>query len=367
VTLSPIARQLIGFGPHLRRHGFAVATGQLIDFLRAIALLGPNSIEDIRRAAVAVLVVSREREDEFNALFDAYFLGFGLALPETDQREDESVEAHEPTGMQAEALETEDERPAGERAASAERLTQRSLAEEDDDRALAAFERVAPRQLPSRKSYRKAAARRGQGIDLRRTLRLLVRSGGEVVALIRQRRVLRHRRILLLIDVSGSMKEHTEQYMRFAHALTMAGRQVEVFALGTRLTRISDALRIRSRQQALRAVSLGVADIDGGTRIGEALQALLSVPRYLGFARGAFVIVLSDGLERGGHERMVDATRQLAALAWRISWLSPLATGDEFRPQTQALMAASQHLDSMGRSDRLEEVASHVLNAGKAG
>ena len=365
MTLPRTARHLIGFGPHLRQHGFAVATDQLIDFLRGIACLGPESIDDVRRAAIALLGIRREREDEFNALFDAYFLGFGLARVDMVRPDDVEVEAHEPMGMQTEAIEVEDDRPAGELAAAAERLTRRQLAEPDEDSILAAFSRQAPHRLPRRKSYRHIPARRGNKIDLRRTLQKVVRSGGEAVTLVRQRRKMRQRRILLLIDVSGSMKEQTELFMGFAHALTAAANHVEVFTLGTRLTRITAALRHRNRVQALRVIGEQVADIDGGTRIGEALQAFLAVPRYLGFARGALIVVLSDGLERGGPGRMVESVRRLSGLAWRISWLSPLAAGDGFRPETEGLRAASKHLDVVGAGGSLDAVARHFLEAGR--
>ncbi len=365
MTLPPAAQHLTGFGPYLRRHGFLVATDQLIDFLRGIACLGPDSIEDVRRAAIALLAIRREREEEFNALFDAYFLGSGLARQDADRSDDDEIEAYEPTGMQAEAIEVEDDRPTGERAAADERLTQRHLSESDHDRVLAAFARQAPLRLPRRKSYRHIPARQGSKIDLRRTLQLVVRSGGEAIRLVRQRRKMRQRRILLLIDVSGSMKEQTGHFMEFAHALTAAASQVEVFTLGTRLTRITVALRNRNRSQALQDVGEQVADIDGGTRIGEALQVFLAVPRYLGFARGALIVVLSDGLERGDPGHMVESIRRLSALAWRVSWLSPLAAGDGFRPETAGLRAASKHLDVLGAGDGLDAVAKHFLEVAR--
>ncbi len=112
-----------------------------------------------------------------------------------------------------------------------------------------------------------------------------------------------------------------------------------MFTFGTRLTRVTRPLRIKRREQALRAAAHLVSDWDGGTRIGDALQAFLAVPRFAGYARGAAVLVVSDGLERGDVAAMRDAVAKLSRRAWRLSWLTPLATGRAFTPQTAALVA----------------------------
>src|SRR5690606_4115355 len=159
---------------------------------------------------------------------------------------------------------------------------------------------------------------------------------GEVVRLPTLDRRQRRRRVLLLIDVSGSMKDNTDTYLRFAHALAQATDRLEVFTLGTRLTRISRALRRRSPDQALALASTLVADWDGGTRLGDALQAFLAVPRFAGFSRGSLCVVLSDGLERGDHAAMTEGMEKLSRLSWAILWLNPLAGGQDYSAQTAA-------------------------------
>jgi uncharacterized protein with von Willebrand factor type A (vWA) domain len=166
--------------------------------------------------------------------------------------------------------------------------------------------------------------------------------------------------VLLLIDVSGSMKDQTDGYLRFAHALARATDRVEVFTLGTRLTRISRALRGRNRDQALALASTLVADWDGGTRLGDALQAFLAVPRFAGFARGALVVILSDGLERGDPEALTDAVERLSRLAWATLWLNPLASGDA-RPETEALTAILPFIDRMGDGSSPQRLCAEVL------
>ena len=150
--------------------------------------------------------------------------------------------------------------------------------------------------------------------------------------------------------------------MRLAHALAQAASNIEVFTLGTRLTRITRALRLKRREQALEAAGHLVSDWDGGTRIGDALQAFLAVPRFGGYARGAAVIIVSDGLERGDVSALRDAVAKLSRRAWRLSWLTPLATGPGFRPQTEALIAIAPFVDDLVDGSSSAAVVSHLLS-----
>ena len=188
-----------------------------------------------------------------------------------------------------------------------------------------------------------------------------MRYDGEVLTLPRTRRRRRQRRVLLLIDVSGSMKAQTGAALRFAHAMCRAAERIEVFTLGTRLTRVTRPLRLAHPEQALdRAASL-VADWDGGTRLGDALQAYLNLPRYAGFARGAHVLVLSDGLERGDPMILVEAVRRLSKLAWRLDWLTPLAADPGYAPGTEAMRLILPHLDRLAPGGSLNALCAHIL------
>ncbi len=359
LPLPRAAEPFVTFPALLRAHGFAVSPDQTIGFIEAIGLLGPRDIDDIRRAGVAMLAIPKDREAEFDALFRAHFLDQTIAadLP----GEDETVEAYEPTGAEEQIDQPTDEDEAGEEAATAERLSTRDFAPADDNEALARFRRLAGARLPRRRSYRYRPTHLGRVPDLRRTLRDAARRDGEVFTLPMRMRKTRQRRIALLIDVSGSMKERTESSLRFAHALVRSAERAEVFTLGTRLTRVTPALRARDADQALARVSTLVADFDGGTRIGEALQAYLAVPRFAGFARGAAVVILSDGLERGGPEAMTDAVLRLSRMAWRLTWLTPLAAEPGYQPETAALAAVLPHLDGLGDASSLDAVCDHIL------
>ena len=153
--------------------------------------------------------------------------------------------------------------------------------------------------------------------------------------------------------------------MRLAHALVQGGERVEAFTLGTRLTRVTRPLKHRSAQQALALASGLVADWDGGTRLGEALAVFLSVPRFASHARGALVIVVSDGLERGGPEALVSAMTRLGALAWSVLWLSPLAADPAYRPETGAMRGILPLLDRLGDGSGPQAIAGEILQFSK--
>lgn len=368
LALSPLpaaTRPLVGFATLLRGNGFAVAPEQTVAFLSAVDLLGPRSIEDVRRAAAATLAPPHERRETFDALFDAHFLGAaGEPGEDDDFQPDDDMKVEEEGGHQ-EILIGEEIHETGREATSAEALAVRRLTPPDDGETLRRFARDLPEALPRRRGYRRRSARRGPGFDLAASLKAAIRNDGEVMALKRWRRNTRVRPILLLVDVSGSMKQRTDANLAFAHALVHGAPRVEVFTFGTRLTRLTTVLKRRNRARALALAADLVADWDGGTRIGDALQAFLAVPRFAGYARGAVVLILSDGLERGDPRAMVQAVGRLAARAHRIDWLSPLAADGAYRPETEGLAAIRPLLASLTNGGTTSAICRHVLSLGR--
>ena len=360
-TMPAPARHLAGFPPFLRGFGFATSPEQTVAFLEAVELLGPRGIDDVRRAAVATLAPAHERAGEFGALFRAWFHGELAPVPGESDDETE-VRVHDEGGAAFEPSDGTDLGESGQSATAAELLGDRRFPAGAGIERLRRFAREAPERLPRRRGLRRRRARRGDIVDLSRALRAAVRHGGDTPVIPWRRRAPRQRRILLLVDVSGSMKEHTETALRFAHALHRASERMEGFTLGTRLTRITAALRLRNPEAALARASGLVSDWDGGTRIGDALAAFLAVPRFAGFAHGAAVVVLSDGLERGGPDTITGAVARLSRLAWRVSWLTPLAADPGFRPETTALAAIAPYLDDLGDGSSPEALCGHMLS-----
>jgi hypothetical protein len=362
--LPRAARIFVSFVALLRANSFAVAPEQTTAFLTAIELLGPRDLRDIRQAALATLAPPPERRATFDRLFDLHFRGNEALERVDDGEDDETVRLQEEGRGDEEPLLSDEANESGLTATRTEALVERRFAHSTTD-ALRRLSREAPRRLPRRRGHRRMRARRGPFADLRRTLRDSVRSDGEILRLGHMKRRQRPRKFLLLIDVSGSMKSRTEDNMKLAHALVQAAPNVEVFTFGTRLTRVTRALRLKRREQALSAAAHLVSDWDGGTRIGDALQAFLAVPRFGGYARGAAVVVVSDGLERGEPDALRDAAAKLSRRAWRVSWLTPLAAGPGFRPQTEALIAIERFVDDLVDGGSSASIVAHVLALGR--
>jgi hypothetical protein len=359
------ARPFVAFGARLRAHGFAVVTDQTVAFLAAVRLLGPRSIEDVRGAAVATLAPQPEQRPLFDALFDQHFLGAMAEPVDADQWQPDEDMAVQDDGAAREVLLGDEVNETGQQATGAEALSVRALRGADDGNLLSRFAAALPSALPRRVSRRFHRARRGQRFDLARSLKAAMRTDGEVMSLKRRRRGTRPRPLLLLIDVSGSMKQRSDANLAIAHIVVQAVARAEVFTFGTRLTRLTRALKLRNAEQALSTASALVADWDGGTRIGDALLAFLAVPRFAGYARGATVVVLSDGLERGDPAAMIEGVRRLAARAFRIDWLSPLASAPGYRPETEALAAVRPMLASLTNGGSTAAICQHLLTLGQ--
>lgn len=359
--LPHAARPFFEFAGALRANGFAVAPEQTENFIAAVGVLGPKTIQDIRRSAFATLAPPPEQHDEFEALFRMVFLGQTLAAPTSSDGDEEELQAFDDRDGTMEPPEAEDLHESGAEAVRSELLSVRRFAALGEAEALRHFRRRAPNDLPKRRSRRLIAGGSGGKIDMRRALREAVKRDGEVVQLPTLARKVRQRRVLLLIDISGSMKAQTDTYLRFAHTLARATERLEVFTIGTRLTRVTRALRHANRDQALETASTLVADWDGGTRLGDALAAFLSVPRFAAFARGALVVVLSDGLERGDPAAMTGAVERLSRHAWSILWLTPLAGDHQYVPQTEALQAISPFIDRLGDGSTAPRLCHEVL------
>ncbi len=358
-ALAPFVR----FAGLLRANGFAVAPEQTQAFIAAVGLLGPRSMADVHRAAVPTLAPPPERRDEFDALFRLLFHGQTLAAPaDADPEDDEDLQVLDAQDGATEPPEADDEEEVGGEATAMERLMLRRFDDEDPRATLQRFARDAPGALPRQRSFRRRAGKTGDRWNMSRLLRDAVRRDGEVLSLPKLARKTRQRRILLLIDVSGSMKAQTDDAMSLAHSLTRAAERAEVFTLGTRLTRVTRALRLRHRGQALGATVSLVTDWDGGTRLGDALDAFLHVPRFAAFTRGALVVIVSDGLERGDPAVLVAALRKMATLAWRIAWLTPLAADAGYTPQTAALRAVLPSLDHLGNGAGLRPLCDEILS-----
>jgi hypothetical protein len=226
--------------------------------------------------------------------------------------------------------------------------------------------RSAERLLPQRPSLRLKPSHARDVLDLRRMIRAAARHGGELIRFRYRARPRKKRNVLIFVDVSGSLKGLTPDFLRFARALGETSAKVEVFSFGTRLTRLTDALLGGVLDRALQRVAAKIEDFEGGTQIGRALSAFFAHRQYAGLARGAVVVILSDGLERGDPTLLLHAVQRLERLAERVVWLTPLKRDPGYRPVTRAMAAVAPHLDHIGGAASLEQLAAEISEWTKA-
>jgi uncharacterized protein with von Willebrand factor type A (vWA) domain len=209
---------------------------------------------------------------------------------------------------------------------------------------------------PRRRTRRREPFRHGAKIDMRRTLRASLRTGGEPIRLARRRRRVVRRRLVLLCDISGSMEPYARAYLQFVTcAAASSPDRNEAFAFATRLTRLTRALHSRNPERAIQQAAATAPDWSSGTRIGEALKTFNDRHGRRGMARGAVVVILSDGWERGDPGLVGQEMQRLARLAYRIVWVNPRAAARGFSPQAGGMAAALPYCDAL--------VSGHSLQA----
>jgi hypothetical protein len=331
---------LVEFGRALRDEGVGAGTGRIGSFCEAASLLDPA---DLYWAGRATLVANAEELPVYDRVFRAFF---GGQHPEPEQRPlrlRERAGGGAPPGGRGGGGADE---PARGPASALELLRRKSFARCSPDE-LARLGRLMAEMdlaLPARRTRRRRPARSGSP-DLRRTLRRSFRTGGEPLERAWRTRRRVRRRLVLILDVSGSMADYSRALLLFAHAALGADRRWEAFCFGTRLTRVTRALAGRDPDEALARAAEQVADRDAGTRIGESLRTFLDRFGHGGVARGAVVVICSDGLEVGDPELVREQMARLSRLAHRVVWVNPLRADPAYEPLARGMHAALPYVD----------------------
>jgi uncharacterized protein with von Willebrand factor type A (vWA) domain len=351
----------------LRAQGTRVGVGDLLAAHRALAAVDCASRDDARLALRTVLCCSREDLHRFDVAFMAVF---GDGRPPGREESLSKLGAIERVvlpraGVPAASLQArsvQDPVPVPAAWSDLELLREKDFAAYSQAEIALARELIVrlARRGPKRLSRRaRPARRRGHRPDLRRTLRASLRTGGDAVQRHWRAPSRRPRPLVLVCDVSGSMDPYARMLLQYLQASVAARRRVEAFAFGTRLTRITNELSGRDPDRALQRATAAVADFAGGTRIGAALAELNRVHgRRVG--RGAVVVILSDGWDRGDPSLLATEMGRLRRSAHRLVWLNPLAAHPDFEPLTRGMRAAVPHADVLlaGNSlASLEELA----------
>jgi uncharacterized protein len=357
---------ILDFCRFARKSGLSAGAGEGLAALEAVKAVGVAD-RDILKAALRSVLCSSQADWE---LFEEIFAAFWNAKeprPQPGQKKKSRATTPEwqprektlmmlPAGSAAETAEDQ----GGKAVAGAtayERLRQADFSQvaETDLKELEQIALRLLRQMSLRLSRRLKTAKRGRKIDLRRTLRLSISRGGEPVYLGFRQRRLQQQRLVVLLDISGSMNPYSLFLARFAYALEKYFRRVDTFVFSTRLTDITAALRTRHLQDALRALSQEPAGWSGGTRIGESLREF-SVRHGRLLTRNTLFMVLSDGWDTGDPETLARELSAIKRSVRRVLWLNPLLGMEGYQPVTRGMSAALPYIDVFAPAHSLQSL-----------
>lgn len=365
-TRSP-EEVLLGFARALRAAGVPVTADRERTYLEAVAAVGLDDQRAVHLAGRATLCASQADLERYDLVFAAWFSGARGAEKNRPSMPRVVTQAAL-AASDGSAGDGGDERDVvAAQASSTETLRRRDVATLDAkqrDALAAMFASLRPR-APRRRAHRYSPAPRGV-VDARRTLRSTLRRMGEPGEVNRRRRGTRPRAVVLLVDVSGSMSAYADALIRLAHAYCVSGVPTEVFTLGTRLTHVTRPLRQRDPDRAIVAAGEAIPDWSGGTRLAEGVKVFLDRWGRRGMARGAVVVVFSDGWERDEPEALGEQVRRLAAVAHRVVWVNPHRGRAGYQPVQGGIMAVLPHVDdfvaghSMAAFEELTEVVARA-------
>ena len=369
LDLPPLAGAL---GRRLREAGLPMTPARSVDFARALTLVRPASRRRLYWTARAVFVSDPSHAAAFDAVFRAVFgdpardepvdLDDARTVPVPPDERPRSEHRTSPgDAPRGEAMSSpapgarDDDEDAGE--------VEVPLAMASDEERLAAkrFDGLEPHELaqlhrlmsrlrlatPLRRTRRHERGRHGARIDMRRTLRASLRTGGDPIRLARRRRRVVPRRLVMICDISGSMEPYARAYLQFLSCAARTGPGAEAFAFATRLTRLTRALSSRHPERAIQRAAAAAPDWSSGTRIGDALKTFNDRHGRRGMARGAVVVILSDGWERGDPELVGREMARLSRLAHRIVWVNPRVAASAFAVAAGGMVAALPHCDAL--------------------
>jgi uncharacterized protein with von Willebrand factor type A (vWA) domain len=345
-------RVLVGFVRALRAGGLRVPVGSTLGFGEALAALDPTSRDDVYWAGRATLVRRPEDVPEYDRVFARCFDGVEtLRLTAEEQHTlrlafDADDGGDDPVAPDDDGADDDGVPTLSVRWSAAEVLRSRDFATYTPEEHAEARRLMADLRLAGalRRSRRPRPAPRGRP-DVRRTVRRTLRAGGEPVRRAHLGPSQRPRRVVLLCDVSGSMEPYARALVRFLHAAVVGRHRVEAFAFGTRLTRITRELSSRDPDVAVAAAARRVVDWSGGTRIGEGLREFNDRWGVRGMARGAVVVILSDGWDRGEPTVLAEQMARLHRVAHRVVWVNPLKATPEYAPLARGMAAALPFVD----------------------
>jgi hypothetical protein len=354
--MSAFLPNLLLFGRVCRGVGMRVTSGGMLEAADALTLIDPWHRDDVYHTLRTILVTRRADYERFDAAFRLFWRRHDTEtvwMPEapacSDKQPDKPLRFLLPPGS-----EPDDPQPTDSQLltlvpiySDVEALRHKHFAEMTAEE-LAAAKRWMDRLAGALGTRRTRRMKPGSGdaLDMRRAIRHSLRCGGEILLLPRRERARQPRPLVLLCDISGSMERCARALLHFAHALAQAN-QVESFVFATRLTRITRAIRHTSIDAALRECGAAVNDWGGGTRTGEALRLFNFRWSRRVLGRGADVLIITDGWDRGDPELLRHEAERLHKSAHRVIWLNPLLSSPVYEPLTRGAQALLPHVDAL--------------------
>jgi uncharacterized protein with von Willebrand factor type A (vWA) domain len=364
-----IADNVVAFARALRAAGLPIGPGAVIDALEAMRLIDIGNRADLFTTLETIFVKRHEHALVFAQAFDLFFrraegtehMLDSVPLPPEAQKPPppaaRRVQEAFAQGRNSEAPEIE-EKNVQLSVSDREVLQRKDFAQMSAEEIAEVGRAIAQLKLPQAelRTRRFRPDARGERIDLRRTLRGSLRTGGEIVKFQRLGRIERPAPIVALLDISGSMADYTRLFLQFLHAITDARKRVSVFLFGTRLTNVSRALRSRDPDEALAACSAGVEDWAGGTRIASSLHQFNKLWGRRVLGQGAIVLLISDGLEREADSRLEFEMDRLHRSCRRLIWLNPLLRFEGFEAKAQGIRMMLPHVDEFRPVHNLKSI-----------
>jgi uncharacterized protein len=339
------------FARRLHDAGLPMTPARSAELARALELVRPVALRRLYWTARAVVVTDPVQVPTFDAVFAAVFRGYETGRDDElpDDRRAAPPPGHRGTSPSTGGGERGEIEVPLAMASDEERLSEKRFDALEPHELAQLYALMTRLQLetPSRRTRRHERARHGARVDLRRTLRGSLRTGGEPIRLARRRRRVVRRRLVLLCDISGSMEPYARAYLQFLTCAAGSSPNAEAFVFATRLTRLTRALAARNPERAIQRAAETAPDWSSGTRIGDALKAFNDRHGRRGMARGAVVVILSDGWERGDPALVSREMARLARLAYRIVWVNPRVSASDFTVQAGGMVAALPHCDAL--------------------
>ena len=371
-----LLQHILGFVHLLREMGVNVGPGQALDLVQGLEHAPVTSREDFRAAARCTLVNRREDLPLFDAAFTFYWRTPGsdpmmLAIPQTPIPGKPLRLPRRPRPPGESESQREEEQITLHLAFSANELLKKkdfgSFTWEEVEAAKALMRQMRWR-IEERRTRRRRPAANGRLLDMRRMMRRNLRYGGEPLEMTWREIRTKQRPLVVICDISGSMERYSRILLQFVHTMSNGLHDVEAFVFGTRLTRITRLLARRDIDEAIGEVSKQVLDFSGGTRIGDAVKEFnfCWARRVLG--RGAVVLLISDGWDRGEPEMLSREMGRLQRSCHRLIWLNPLLGSPGYQPITRGMQAALPFVDNflpVHNLASLEQLGEQLANIGE--